>query len=102
MNTEELHAIDILSSAQQLYVMRLATELKDFNQTTIRVVDFIEEQSRDDLGSCQETEKKMALRSHRVNTNYIVKNGKGEILVVYRPNHYEKTVVEITAEAMQS
>lgn len=52
--------------------------------------------------SYQDIKDKLALRTHRVNTNRVVKNGQGEILVVYRPNHYDEDVVQITAEAIRS
>src|SRR5438270_12384824 len=94
MDTEELKAIEILSSAQQQYVMRLMAELKDPNQTTIHIVDSIEEQGRDKLMSCQDIEDKLALRSHRVNTNHIVKTSQDELLIVYRPNHHEEDLVK--------
>ena len=102
MDTEELKAIEILSSAQQQYVMRLMAELKDSNQTTIHIVDSIEEQGRDELVSCQDIEDKLALRSHRVNTNHIVKTSQDEILIVYHPNHHEEDLVKIIADAMRS
>lgn len=44
MNTEEVNTIDILSTAQQQYVMRLNAELKDPHQTMIHVVNSIQEQ----------------------------------------------------------
>ena len=102
MRPDERKVIKILSFVQQQYVMKLIAELQDPDQTVIYVVNPIEETSQDELMKCQDIEDKFALQSHQVNTNHIVKNGQGEILMVYRPNHHEENVVKTIADALHA
>src|ERR1700724_1619774 len=108
MNTPELEAISILPPHQRHYVATLAIALRDPKQTKTVVLSSIEIPTRSDIADYQEIENAIAQRCHRITTNLVIKNAKGEIILVYRPGHHHDTqsgivnVVNRTSEALAS
>jgi hypothetical protein len=104
MNGPELEAISILPPHERHYVAMLAIELRDPNQTMTLVLSSLEIPTRTDIAGYQENQNVIAQRCHRITTNLVIKNAKGEVLLVYRPRHHRDahSIINRTAEALTS